>query len=175
MARWTVYSDGHTDEGPQSSRRTFIGSASHRMRTRESSKLAFAEGLKKTLSRLSAQGVEVVLVEQAPEHFSLVPTLLARAAASGIDPAKLNLSGEAHLARQKYVVSQFDRLALPPQVTRLDPGERLCDEAGCKLLDGQTVLYHDYHHLTASAAAWISPMLEPAFKRLTSSRSSPEE
>ena len=170
VSRWTVYSDGNNEDGPQSTKRTFIGSASHQERTRQSSQLAFAEGLEKTLQALRSAGARVILVEQVPEHTALVPTLLARGVAAGIDPAQIGLPLKVHQARQSYVVSQFDQLAKEPDVVRLDPAARLCSEAGCKVVDGTITLYNDYQHLTASGAEWIAGMFEPVFEDMAKGR-----
>lgn len=166
VARWTVYSDGLNVEGPQSTKRTFIGSANHKLRTRESSQKAFADGLERTLAAIEKSGAKAVLVEQVPEHYALVPTLLARAVAAGTDPSTITLPLKDHLARQSYVVSQFDKLARPPSVVRLDPASALCSEAGCKVVDGATTLYNDYQHLTGSGAEWIAPLFEPVFEEM---------
>ena len=92
--------------------------------------------------------------------------MLARAVAGGTDPATLRLPLEDHVARQRQVVSQFEKLAVPPEVVRLDPAARLCDEKGCKVVDGNVTLYNDYQHLTGTGAEWIAPLFEPAFEEL---------
>ncbi len=170
ISRWTIYSDGHNDDGPQSTKRTFIGSASHKDRSRVSSQKAFAESLDITLAALAKAGARVYLLEQVPEHYALVPTLLARAVAAGTNPATIRLPLEDHLARQSYVVSRFDKSAQPPGVVRLDPASLMCDDQGCKVVDGAVTLYNDYQHLTGTGAEWIAPLFEPAFEEMAKSQ-----
>ncbi len=166
ISRWTVYSDGHNEEGPQSGKRTLIASAAHSKASRASSKLAFADGLERTLAALKGAGVRVVLVEQVPEHQALVPTLLARATATGQDASDLALGKPTHLARQAYVVSQFDRLASGGKVARIDPASLLCPADRCMMSESGNVLYNDYQHVTTIGARLLKPLFEAEFKRL---------
>ncbi|MEM7429289.1 MAG: acyltransferase family protein [Pseudomonadota bacterium] len=166
ISRWTVYSDGHNEDGPQSGRRTLIASASHTTADRASSRLAFAEGLERTLAALKKAGARTVLVEQVPEHHALIPTLLARVAATGVDPSDLALAKPAHLARQAYVVSQFDRLARGEGVARVDPATRFCPADRCLMTENGNVLYNDYQHVTTRGARWLKPLFEAEFKRM---------
>jgi len=170
VSRWTVYSDGHNEDGPQSGKRTLIASSNHKDSTRASSRLAFADGLKQTLDFLKQNGVRVILVEQMPEHKSEVPTVLARAVANGVDPTDLALRKREHLSRQSYVVSQFDVLAKEPEVVRLDPASLLCPDDHCLMADGKTVLYNDYQHVTSAGANWLSKLFETAFAQMAAEK-----
>lgn len=170
VSRWTVYSDGHNEDGPQSGKRTLIASASHSDATRASSKLAFADGLKRTVAALRDAGARVVLVEQVPEHQALVPTLLARAAATGRDPAEFTLGKATHLARQAYVVSQFDKLAKGEDLARIDPAERFCPADRCIMSQDGDVLYNDYQHVTTKGARWLRPLFTDEFARMSGAK-----
>lgn len=166
IARWTLYSDGLSNDDPRATKRIFIGTDTHNERSRQSSRQAFTEALKTTLGELQKAGARVFLVEQVPEYTALVPTMLARAVAAGHDPAAIKLPLVDHLTRQSYVVSQFDELAKPPDVVRLDPAQPLCSQSGCKVVDGDVTLYNDEQHLTASGAKWIAPLFQPAFEEM---------
>jgi len=67
-------------------------------------------------------------------------------------------------------VSRFDRSAQPPGVVRLDPASLMCDDKGCKVVDGSVTLYNDYQHLTGTGAEWIAPLFEPAFEEMAKSQ-----
>ena len=117
------------------------------------------------MSALQEAGVRVVLVEQVPEHQALVPTLLARAAATGQPVQDLTLNKATHLARQAYVVSQFGKLG-GENLIRIDPADKLCPKKHCLMSDQGDVLYNDYQHVTTKGARLLRPLFEAEFQRM---------
>ena len=93
-------------------------------------------------------------------------TLLARAAATGRDARDFALDKSDHLARQAYVVSQFDKLAVGEGIVRIDPATQFCPGQWCVMTDESVVLYNDYQHVTTRGARWLEPLFEPEFKRM---------
>ena len=171
VSRWSLYTEGHDPKGPQSGKTNFIGSENHNVRSRASSKKAFSEGLEKTMKFLVSRRIDVVLLEQAPEHRFLVPTILAKIRALRQEPKAFGRIRKNHYARQSYIASQFDAVAKQHKVMRIDLASRLCNGDTCLMSDGKAVLYSDYHHLSKTGALWISGLIAPVFESLSNTRS----
>ena len=114
-----------------------------------------AEGLEKTWSQLTSQGIGVVAIRTTP-HF---PYDVADCVASHEHDA-----GSCGLAKDKAVLA-VDPITMAaarsPRVTLVDMNGFICPADRCSPVVGNVLVYRDKHHLTATYAATLAPALEP--------------
>ena len=74
----------------------------------------------------------------------------------------------AHLARDGAAAELLN-------ATLIDPSEWLCDATTCPAVIDWTIVYRDDHHLTATMAARLAPLLEPGLRSALSSPRVPKD
>jgi hypothetical protein len=160
VARWSLYLYGDVK-----------GDLGHALKTssglydRAFAEQRLADGLRKTLQQLHAQGHRVWLVKEAPLQAFSPPYRLSRLAMLHRPTADVGLAVTEHRKRQQFISQLFSRLSSDyPDVSVLDPAPLLCNDSGlCRAeLDGHS-LYKDDNHLSEVGARLIAPALEPLF------------
>lgn len=163
VARWSLYLYGDVK-----------GDLGHALKTasglydRAFAEQQLADGLRKTLQHLRAEGHRVWLVKEAPLQAFSPPYRLSRLAMLHRPTADVGLAVAEHLKRQQFISQLFSQLSSSdPGVTVLDPASVLCDDGGlCRAeLDGHS-LYKDDNHLSQVGARLIAPLFEPLFTGL---------
>jgi peptidoglycan/LPS O-acetylase OafA/YrhL len=118
---------------------------------------AFEAGLMRTLARLQATGVPVVLMRDTPRPRRDVLDCLY----STPDPARCARPRAEALVADPMDVRAARRTAVPVW----DLSDRICDATNCPaavpMANGLRVVYRDDNHLTASFAATLGPALLP--------------
>jgi hypothetical protein len=120
------------------------------------SEQALRRGLKETIRRLQAAGIEVVIVGPVPEIGWHVPTVLAAREWRGRAPP--DGPGLADFMAHQRKVLPILAQAEQDGAATIYPHERLCRPTCIVRLDGQ-VLYSDREHLTTAGADLLRPML----------------
>jgi len=120
--------------------------------------------LDRTLGALAPR--RIVLVGFAPEQPFDVPRRLGLQSLLG-RPLDQGVSRENFEARQAGVREAFAANAQRHAFELIDLGERLCDDAVCRVLTPDNVpLYADDNHISASGAVYLAPAFAPAFAPL---------
>jgi hypothetical protein len=128
-------------------------------------KKVFSRSLTKTLDALAARKKRIWVLASVPEIGFSVPLMLMRALEAN---QSLDIGPEVstYLARQAFVVQQFDAAATKPGVTILYPHTILCSAERCRISDNNAVYYRDSHHLTQAGALQLTPLFEQIFSAM---------
>lgn len=126
---------------------------------------AYLEGLARVADSLAEAGKKVVVNWPIPAPPGDVPTLLARRALAGLDPAGLEIDEAAFNAENREVLMFLDRLVRRPNVSGARPGDYLCVDGRCRTVANGRVLYFDGSHLSLQGAALAADAFRGAFER----------
>jgi peptidoglycan/LPS O-acetylase OafA/YrhL len=121
-------------------------------------------GLTAVVETLKQQKIQPVLVMDVPEMGFAVPEALARANTAGKSLA-IGPPLDYTLAREALARKVITNVADATGSLVVDPMSVLCDTQRCKVMDGETVIYRDGDHLTASGARGLAPLFEPALSK----------
>lgn len=128
---------------------------------------AFEECLKRTVDRLVAAGLKVVIVRDVPMQQGDVPWRLAKASKFGGDVRTIGVTLADHRNLNRTVDKIFARLG-GPNITILDPTPYFENENGlCPAESNGTSLYIDSHHLSMAGSFRTKPLFEPMFRELS--------
>lgn len=113
----------------------------------------FETGLRQTLDELGRLDFNVLLVAQTPLLPINVPRCLGRRSAEACGVSR------ATFEEMRVNVSRVMRALVEnrPNMRIFDPAQLLCDPINCSVIIGNTIVYRDSAHLTAS----VLPLLEP--------------
>ncbi len=117
--------------------------------------------VERTVARLAATGVRVVVIGPVPGAASNVPATLARAGLSGrpVDPG---LSFAAFAARNRTATAIFEDLARRGAIVYVDAAGALCDTVRCRVEADGRPLYADAYHLDRTGSVLVAAHLWPA-------------
>ena len=163
-SRWAKYAEG-TAYGVEPKGRVFLtDSACTTGDIARDNHAVFVRGLLRTVGRLKAMGKQIVIVAAVPEIGWPVPAVLARRAlARETDTANVNPRRGTYLARQKFVLSAFDRLKGENTARVLYPHKILCATGSCEVALNGVPLYRDEHHLSVFGARQLTSLMQQAF------------
>jgi hypothetical protein len=124
----------------------------------------FDYALEQTVRQIAAPGRSICIVRGIPRLEYPVPVALARARLRGIDAESLRISSEAARAQYAAMEPALLRLMAERRVIVVDPKDRLCDGARCRLANdaGQTI-YSDSNHLNIDGALFVTDSLARCF------------
>lgn len=125
---------------------------------------AFAPAFKETITQLTSLGVHIWVLEQVPPHLIDVPSGLAKSVYLKRDLKSLERSFadvEKRRKANKDVFAQYEGL---PQVSFIDPADRMCADTCLIELNGRS-LYRDSNHLTVYGALWVQDIFDPIFEK----------
>jgi hypothetical protein len=115
------------------------------------------EGVKATALELQKAGKQVVLVYPIPTHDFDPPSLLAIAARSGADVAKVGMARARHEDKSGWIVADFERFTKTHGLIGVDPADFLCDEETCRVYRSDSgVLYYNQGHLSLTGAGLLA-------------------
>lgn len=120
---------------------------------------AYLAGLDRLARALRDAGKRVVVVYPTPEPPAHVPTLLARYAHVGRDVHEPHIDRARFDSQNAATTAVLDKLVADGVAAAARPHEALCDEARCKLMEGDAVLYFDDAHLSLAGARHVMPQL----------------
>jgi peptidoglycan/LPS O-acetylase OafA/YrhL len=128
-----------------------------------------AEGLEKTVSKLTAAGKRVVLLKDVPELSD--DNVAYRGAISSLRSGGAIVYGPSFLEHEKNQepASKFlDEISRKYNAHVIDPTKVLCIDGRCIIANQNRSLYRDKHHLTDHAAAKKYKILESLFLKRNS-------
>jgi hypothetical protein len=159
VGRWTSAALG-TRFGASHGVDWFINDAESRESSYPENLRVFDRSLKRTIASLGNKRVHIVAY--IPEQPVDPPRTLALCTYLGHDcPSGISL--ERYQQRQSFIHSVVDRLAASSKVRVIDVGAKLCSATGCKLVDGDKMLYSDDNHLSRTGALFIQDLFLPVF------------
>jgi hypothetical protein len=161
-ARWAAYTN--VTLGHQRADYHYVTTAPDGPADQRSSRLAVAEKLPETISRLT-QIAPVTVVASAPDLLSHLPRAL-------LLDLEYRPSREMHREAQRQVAELLAGLtAGEPRLTVLDPAELLCASGMCTGVVGDTVVYQDDNHVSAQGSLLFRDLLTTALDAGELSRS----
>src|SRR5262249_45230148 len=158
-ARWSLYAETQRaaaeKEGP-----SFLIDALSDPRTVENSRRVLANGLERTVSRLEARGMRVVIIGQVPE-FPFDPSqCVIRSLWSGRTP---DCSEPESYTQQRFAAAKAileGVAARHRSAAYVDPEPAFCRQGMCRsVTSAGQLLYRDPDHLTVEGAQRMAPRL----------------
>lgn len=159
VGRWTSAALG-TRFGASSGVDWFINDIESRESSYPENRRVFDRSLKRTIESL--KGKRVHIVAYIPEQPIDPPRTLALCTYLGHD-CPTGISFARYQQRHSFIHSVVDRLADSSEVRVIDVGSKLCSATGCKVVDGDKMLYSDDNHLSRSGALFIQDLFVPVF------------
>jgi len=124
------------------------------------SEARFSHAFEETERQLAVPGRRICIVGGVPQYEYPVPFALARAKLRGIDDGLLRISRDAARAQYAAMEPVVERLVAQRRVIAVDPKDRLCDSARCRLMDDDgKPLYADSNHLNIDGAMFVTDSL----------------
>lgn len=128
----------------------------------DGAEIGLEAALRRTLRRLRATGVDIVVVGPVPELDFSLPQMLVRAAHWHMPLPQMER--EVFDDRQAIVLETLGRVAAFDGVSVVYPHEVLCDREHCRVIDGKTPLYKDDDHLSDAGVRLVLPPLLAAIR-----------
>jgi len=120
----------------------------------------FSVALEETLRQLDGGAQRTCIVGGVPHYRYPVPASLARVALRDIDPNVIRMSAEDARTQYASMDAGLEQLAREERVIVVDPKDRLCDGARCRLVDESgRPLYADSNHLNIQGALFVRDSL----------------
>jgi peptidoglycan/LPS O-acetylase OafA/YrhL len=121
----------------------------------------FVPALRRQLSRLSAMGRTVVLVNQVPEVGYNVPRSYRISQLTGRNLSDiLGQSRDDYAQSNRRVLAAFETLRSEGTQV-LDVRDRMCALIKCRIMDAGQLLYADDNHLSEYGSHYISSLFDP--------------
>lgn len=130
---------------------------------------AFVDGMRRTLKRLRAAGVERIMVISAtPEFLRSPPACLIRADKYGVDRDAYCSVGSELVMRRRHFSTEWLSAAVEgvDGVRLIDPMPVFCDAQYCRPYDDGGVLYRDDDHLSKRGMTKIIERYDSDFRWL---------
>jgi hypothetical protein len=127
---------------------------------------AFARGMRRTLSALTAVGAHVWIVDQVPGAPENIPAKLAAVAASGGDPEAIAVPLRIATAGQGEMDELLKSISPNHPLLRVNPATKFCNATSCIVASGGRSLFRDGGHISTSGALFMADALEPIFQTL---------
>jgi hypothetical protein len=122
----------------------------------------YFERLDKVVSLLKDSGKDVVLVYPVPEVGFDVPRSMALLKARGEAIGDRYTPRLMYEQRQSGIRERLGLIAGKYRLSVVDPEKVLCGRLGCRISDGDTMLYSDDDHLSGSGALLLQPAIRDA-------------
>ena len=167
-ARWSLYAETvwfRREPGP----RWFLVDGPGDPLSVAHTQALFRRGLHAAVREVRARvgpDVRIVLVGQAPEMPFNVAECVARARHLGqAGKSCAAIPAEDAERRLRFSNAVLEAVArADPKAVVFRPDRRLCDDLSCRSLEGDTLFYRDYGHLTATAARRLAPAFAPMLR-----------
>lgn len=112
-----------------------------------------AAGIVRHVSRLQEAGIKVAAIEHTPWQIQDVPRCMA-------SPGATNESCSSPPADATYTGSIGELVAMQPGVALIPTLDYFCEQSACPVVIGNVLVYRDRHHLTATYAKSLAPIME---------------
>ena len=155
--RWSFQLTGWLPESGGSNR-TFLEDEHTLSHSVEENARVVERSLKKTLDRLAARDIKVIVIGAVPEPGFSVPHTIALARHGGIEVPRGIPRGRVE--ERAGVSDQFISERVPSDVQFISVWEAFCDEDWCDIERNGVPLYYDDDHLSHSAAvSVVAPLI----------------
>jgi peptidoglycan/LPS O-acetylase OafA/YrhL len=165
-ALWAAYAEGVLFRDSHSPH--YVTDSASRERSLADNRRVFAAAVERTVTRLRALGVNVMIVGPVPETGWDVPRGLARAYWFGQENPPV--SRAEFEARQATVLTVLRRFEGQTGISVIWPDRALC-AATCRVEEADRPLYIDDNHLSLAGTAVLRPDLQRALAALTAGTS----
>ena len=159
VARWSMYSETTTELA--GGRRVFLIDEAHQSLDIETSREVLSRGLSRTIDAVTALGIPVLLIGQAPEFFQDPNICFVERAMSHRDTSScVRLSrqvADQRLRASKEIVMKV--ASGRPDTTYVSLDSVLCDDQVCWAEKNDEPLYEDKQHLSSSGARFVAGAL----------------
>lgn len=159
---WTYYAEanrfGEADGAP-----IFLYDAEDAALNRENTRRAFGEGVRRTLARLQAAGVRVLILGPGPEFARDVIRCLTHRKMLGLETDACAEASRAGIEGRQVFASRMLRAAAEDaSFVRIVPVmDRFCDAGVCHAVDEDgALLFHDSSHFTLAGARRAAPVID---------------
>lgn len=160
VGRWSYYV---ADDPVSGYRQKLVGPDGEAL-SLEDSRQAMTRALHETVARLTARGLEVVVVKQPPHHPKTPREAASAARLSGRPLKEFALSYAAHVELQQAFEAELDQ---NDGVRSVELAPLLCEPEGlCAQFEGDQALYIDRDHLSPIGATRVAPAFESIFRSL---------
>ncbi len=160
-ARWGLHAEG-VPFAPDSGRAFWLQDAMQAADDPAGNRAIFQRAFDRTLSRLAELGRNVVILGPVPEVVADVPGALAKARWRE-QALNLDVRTADFLARQRGFFTAVQSLDADTRHRVIPLHERLCNDATCRLTNGDLPLYFDDNHLASAGLSMIAPALDSIF------------
>ncbi len=158
VAWWSTYASEHsmlidtTKQKPQ----------------KEPARTVLARAFDRTLTRLNQLGVSVNVIAPVPGAKMYVPSALARSMQFSRD-IDIFVTKADYLHKNRWVLDLFaSRETSISRIIYLHP--LLCNDTQvCRIADGDTPLYYDRHHFSATGGRFLEPLFQELFESMEGS------
>jgi peptidoglycan/LPS O-acetylase OafA/YrhL len=159
--RWTAYV-GQGQPNPREGAGASLSYGESRLDPQASLR-ALELGLERSVSRLTAAGLRVLVIGEIPELYFRAPACLARRT-----PEQCALNRDAVDERRGPVMARVrGATASAPAAILVDPIDSLCDDHLCYPIRDGIVMYFDSQHLTAHGAQSLFGVWRPQLEWAT--------
>ncbi|MDP1604352.1 MAG: acyltransferase family protein [Legionella sp.] len=171
MARWTYYTDGRYGVEEINFLRLFDKTDEY---TKEASRIAFEEGLNKTISNYTNAGVGVHIVKDTPMQLQNLKDLFRQVQMSlnVKNPQKriddLSVSLKQHKKLQKFVNARIETYKQKNSVDIIDLDNIYCPSKVCPFANKTQSYYFDSDHLSISGARLATKIFQNRFDLIAS-------
>jgi hypothetical protein len=153
VSRWGLFADGRrykNEAGPP----VFISDSNSKSIGFQENRAAFARGLRRTISRVTATGRTVTVIGPVPEVGWNVPTSLAMRKYLGVErPIAPRLKDFE--TRQAFVLRTMKSIGDEFSANLIFPHEILCATESCLVQQNAKPLYWDDDHLSIMGATMV--------------------
>lgn len=121
----------------------------------------FAQRLRQTVDQLTAQGVEIWIVQQVPDQPFDAARLLTLQAIRGSVNKDMGVTLDSYQQSQQRYNRVFNELADNKQVHLINPASRICamDDI-CRVEHNGYAIYRDVSHLSEYGALYVEPAFD---------------
>lgn len=143
----------------------FLGNSTSGLGRKETLAMGFSldelqEGTRRTLETLTAGGLRVVVMRDNPSFRYDIPTCLARFTRHSWYPGGSCEAEKSTVLNPAVFESEKAGASGLSNVHFIDISDQLCQRDICKPVQGDAVIYRDYHHLTGNFVDSLTAVLE---------------
>jgi peptidoglycan/LPS O-acetylase OafA/YrhL len=127
------------------------------MRGRAAANAVWVDAMQRTLRQFSDAGIRVLVIRDTPQAYRSYRQCLASNGGASCDRKREDAESVAD------VVFRTNR---DENVAFVDLTDAICGDVVCPVIKDGMIVYHDHHHLTATFARTLSPLLADALRRV---------
>lgn len=125
------------------------------------------QGLKSTIARLNAAGINAVIIKDVPDIGFDVPveagkyTVMKKMFGDRVGSLDYDFNSAEHYGWVKDFDNMITSLSKEVTFSVIDPSDFLCNNGECEIYDGMTPLYFDSNHLSKQGSLYLAKIMAP--------------